>query len=220
MSQHKSLLPRYKQLRKAALPLNTRLVKTLPKDVLDEGGKNLGILKKNQLVLDTEDELAVLMDFCIYDVRRKGVNAVETFLNEKPPKPGSDERVLLEAMARARYSLFEVEETEPGVGVQVLDVLRDETLFLVDVGFSKSSRPRMVLATRIMAAEEITMTTGAALPFSALSVAERTRVLQQISTKLDGVAFRDLSPEKASELTTLIIRTCLQKGAAEKIRYE
>ena len=219
MTQHRLLLPRYKQLRQVALPLNTRLVETLPRNVLDEGGKKLGILKKNTLVLDSEDEIAVLMDYCIYDIRRQGLNAVERFLNETPPPEGSDERVLLEAMRQARFSLVEVEASEPGVGVQVRDVLRDESLFIVDVGFSSTARPRMVLAARIMAPAGITMTTGAALPFSTLSVAERARVLQEVTTILGGADFRDVSAEKASEVTTLIIRTCLQKGAAEKIRY-
>src|SRR5207244_4376895 len=107
--EHAALLARYQHLRRVALPLNNRLVETLPKNVLDEGGKKLGILKKNVLVLDTEDEISVLMDFCLYDVRRQGVNAIERYLAESPPPPDSDEMVLLQAMRQARYSLFEVE---------------------------------------------------------------------------------------------------------------
>src|SRR5919199_1754 len=95
------LLARYRHLRQVGLRLNNRLVEALPRDVLDEGGKKLGILRKNVLTLDSEDELSVLMDYCIYDVRRRGVNAVERYLAESPPPPDSDERVLLEAMRQA-----------------------------------------------------------------------------------------------------------------------
>src|SRR5438105_4903900 len=93
-----ALVPRYEHLRNVALRLNDRLVKTLSRRDLDEGGKKLGILRGNTLVLDTEDEIAVLMDYCIYDLRRKGSNAVERYLADSPPPAESDEMVLLQAM--------------------------------------------------------------------------------------------------------------------------
>src|SRR2546423_3109902 len=135
MTEHRQILPRYKQLREVGLSLNNRLMKQVSKSDLDEGGKKLGILKKKRLELDTQDEIAVLADFCIHDVRRKGSNAVERYLAESPPPEGSDEMALLQALRQAHFSLFAVEEMEPGVGVHVRDLFRDESLFLVDVGF-------------------------------------------------------------------------------------
>jgi hypothetical protein len=219
MSQYAALLPRYKHLRQVGTQLNTRLVKSLPKSVLDEGGRKLGLLKKNVLTLDTEDELAVLMDYCIHDIRRQGSNAVERFLAESPPPVGSDEMVILEAMRQARYSLFVVEAREPGVGVHVRDLLRDEPLFLVDVGFSSTGAPGFALAARITAPEGITQTTGAALPIGMLPPAGRAEVVQALVGKFKDADFRNLSPAQASELSAMIIRTCLQHGAAEHIAY-
>jgi hypothetical protein len=219
MSQHTELLARYKHLRQVGLRLNHRLVKTLSKSVLDEGGKKLGTLKKNVLVLDTEDEIVVLMDYCIHDVRRQGVNAVERYLAESPPAPDSEEMVLLQAMRQARYSLFAVEAAEPGVGVHVRDLLRDEPLFLVDVGFSRTATPGLVLAARVMAPEGISQTTGAALPFGVLPAANRAEFLGGLATTFKLPDLRHLSPEGAGELAAAVIRTCLQSGAAEHIQY-
>jgi SEC-C motif-containing protein len=219
MTPHADLLPRYKHLRQVALRLNNRLVESLPKSVLDEGGKKLGLLKKNVITLDTEDEIAVLMDYCIYDVRREGANAAERFLAKSPPAPDSDERVLLEAMRQARYSLFVVEGAERGVGVHVRDLLRDEVVFLMDVGFSSTAQLGMVLASRIMAPDGITMTTGAALPVGVLPPADRDRFLERLVKGFKQADFRNLSPEEASEIATLVIRSCLQQGAAERIQY-
>src|SRR5439155_8740576 len=112
MTRHAELLPRYKHLRRVGLELNNRLVKTVTRSILDEGGKKLGILKRDVLTLDTEDEIAVLMDYCIHDVRRRGVNAVERYLATAPAAPESDEMVLLQALRQARYSLFAVESAE------------------------------------------------------------------------------------------------------------
>ena len=192
MMRHAELLPRYKRLRKAALRLNNRLVKTLSRSVLDEGGKKLGILQGNVLTLDSEDEIAVLMDYCIYDVRRRGANAVERDLAKSPPTPESDEMTLLQAMRQAYYSLFAVEAVERGVGVHVKDLLRDESLFLVDVGFGSSAPLGMILAARVTVPEGIAMTTGAALPFGVLSAAEMPyscKVWQPCSQAWTSAAF-------------------------------
>lgn len=219
MTQHAELLARYKHLRQVGLELNNRLVETLPRSVLDEGGKKLGILKRNVLTLDTEDELSVLMDYCIYDVRRKGANAVEHYLTTSPPAGDSDEMVLLQAMRQARYTLVAVEAVEPGVGVHVRDLLRDESLFLVDIGFSRTASRGMVLAARVMAPEGTSITTGAPLLVGVLPPAERDKFLDALLGPFKGADFRNLSPGRASELVATIIRTCLRRGAAERIEY-
>src|SRR5665213_1368348 len=103
MTGHAALLPRYKRLRQSAVGLNSRLVKSLSQNVLNEGGKKLGILRRNVLTLDSADELAVLMDYCIFDVRRSGVNAVERFLAKSPPPQDSDEMAILLGMRQAYY---------------------------------------------------------------------------------------------------------------------
>lgn len=219
MTRHAELLARYKRLRRVGLELNNRLVETISRNILDEGGKKLGILKRNVLTLDTEDEIAVLMDYCLHDVRRHGANAVERYLAESAPTAEPDERLLLQALRQARYSLFVVESAEPGVGVHVRDLLRDEPLFLVDVGFSQTASVGMVLAARVMAPDGIGMTTGAALPVGVLSPAERDRFLDGLKTTFGGIDFGNLSPEQASGLAATIIRTCLRQGAAERIAY-
>jgi hypothetical protein len=220
MNEHRALLPRYQQLRQAGIALGNRLARTLPRDVLDEGGRKLGILKNNVLVLDTEDEIVVLMDYCIYDVRRQGKNAVERYLAESPPPVGSDERLLLEAMLQARYSLFVVESMEPGVGVHVRDLLRDESLFLMDVSFSTTAVPGAVLATRVFAPDGILRTTGAALPVGMIPARERDRFVQGLRAAFHNEDFRHMTPERASQVSATVIHACLEKGAAEHIRYD
>jgi hypothetical protein len=218
-TEHAELLARYKQLREVGLRLNNRLVETLSKSVLDEGGKKLGIVKKNVLVLDSEDEIAVLMDYCIHDVRRQGLNAVERYLAESPPPADSDEMVLLQALRQARYSLFVVEAPERSVGVHVRDLLRDEPLFLVDIGFSNTAPIGAVLAARIFAPEGVVRTTGAALPFGTLPAENRARLRDGLRKIFPDADFRNLLPEQASELSAKVIRMCLQQGAAEHISY-
>jgi hypothetical protein len=179
----------------------------------------LGILEGDVLLLDTEDELAALMDYCLHDVRRHGVNAIEGFLQSSPPPAESDEWVLLQALRASRFSLFAVESVEQGVGVHVRDLLRDETMFLLDTGFGRSASIGMVLAARVMAPEGIGMTTGAALPLGVMDPTKRARLLEDLEETFKGMDFRNLTPEEASDFAGTVIRSCLEQGAAAGIAY-
>src|SRR4051794_1670119 len=107
MSGHAHLVRTYLRLRKLAMALNHKLVESLGKDVVDEGARKLNMLQKEALVLGSEDELAVLMDYCIYNIDRGGRNAVERMLAQSPPSD-PEERAVLEAQSRAHYSIFQV----------------------------------------------------------------------------------------------------------------
>lgn len=217
MPRHAEMLARYQHLRRIGLDLNNRLVERLDRSDMDEGGKKLGILRRNVLTLDTEDAIAVLMDFCLHDVRRNGVTAIERYLTESPPPPDSDEWVLLQALRQARFSLFVVESAEPGVGVHVRDLLRDEPRFLVDVGLGRTAKVGMVLAARVMAPDGIGMTTGAALPIGVRPTIDRAQYVDDL--KVRGLDYGNLSPTESSELAATIIRSCLRHGAAEQVEY-
>jgi hypothetical protein len=219
MSEHQAYLPRYKHLRQVGTRLNTRLVKTLSRDEMDQGARELGLLHQGVMVFDSEDEMSVLMDYCLHDVRRGGRNAIERFLEATPPPPGSDERIILEALRDARYTLVAVERTEPGVGVHVDDLFFEEPLFLMDVGFSNTAVPGAVLATRLKCQEGQWQTTGAALPVGRLTKTQQKSLVEGFLAELPGGSYRTLSREQASNVARTLIGGLLKKGAAEHIAY-
>jgi hypothetical protein len=216
--EHLAYLPRYQQLRRVGLELNNRLMKLLPKDAFQQGGKQLGILKKKTLVFGSEDEMSVLMDFCLHDVRWDGLTTIERCLKESPPAD-SDELLLLQALSQAHFSLFGVERREAGVGVHVRDLMLDEPLFLMDVGFSKTAKEGMILATRVFAPEGIYRTTGAPLLFASATTRETMLALFQLQALLPEGDFRQFSAEGRSAFTARVIRTCLQSGSSQYMAY-
>jgi len=218
-TDHADRLAHYQQLRRVARPLNGRLVKALSKRDLDEGGRKLGLLRDGVLVFETEDEMSVLMDYCLHDIRRRGRTEVERFLAQSPPAEGSDERIVLEALRRSWFALVAVEEAEPGVGVRARDLLRDEPLFVTDVAFGGSCQPGQVLATRLTAPEGIVMTTGAPLPVGILWPAQRDALVEGLKARFPGADFRNLTPARAGELAATVIRGCLGHGAARHVSY-
>jgi hypothetical protein len=218
MTDHAALLPRYRHLREVARKLATTLTTRLSKDVVHEGAQALGMLQRGVLVFGSEAEMGVLMDYCIHDVRRHGRNAVEQYLAEEPFGPDSDETLLLRAHARAVYTMLLFETAEPGVGVQVRDVFHSQPRFIYDVNFSQTGEPGAVLASRIIDAGGITMTTGAALPFAQVPEHDWPELPQHLQPLKEAIDPSD--PDSVSQLTAEIIRLCLARGGGDHIQHE
>ena len=207
------IVTRYKHLRAVGRTLNQKLVQRLSKDVLHEGGRKLGLLKRDILVFGSEDETAILMDYCIYDVRRKGRNAFEQYLLDSAPAPESDEMVCLRAMQRAVYSLFIVESVIRGFGVAVRDVLSGRAIFVVDMGLGSTAQPGVVFASRLLFHEGFAMTGGAALPLGVLPEDQQQSLKMKLAEAAapDDSGYFDPAP---------LIRACLSRGCSSHIRYQ
>ena len=65
MNQETVDLDRYRHLRSLGRELNQLLVRQIPKATLLTCAKKLGLSRGDTLVLDSEDELSVLMDYCL-----------------------------------------------------------------------------------------------------------------------------------------------------------
>ena len=224
MIDRAGLLADYYRLREVSRSLHNRLIKQIPKLVLTSSAERLGLLSpgpgrhsKEVLLLEDEYEISVLMDYCLYHGRRDGRTVIDQALAEAQPAAGSDELLLLQAMQEARFSVFAVEESAPGIGVQVRDVLRDEPLFLVDIGFSQTADPGLVLAGNVISLPGLSMTTGAMLPVDRTILED---LLQQLPTRFATATigqFRQLSPNDQSELAACVICACLAGGAASYV---
>jgi len=207
------IVSRYKHLRAVGRRLNDKLVQRLSRDVLDEGGRKLGIFQGDVFVFNSEDETSVLMDYCLYDVRRQGRNAIEQYLIESPPDPESDEMVCLGAMQHAIYSLFIVESVVRGLGVTVRDLCSDETILVVDLAFGSTAEPGLVLASRLLFHDGFAMTGGAALPIGVPPEEEREAITQKLSQVLTSHKDGCLDPAP-------LIQACLERGCSSDIHYQ
>jgi hypothetical protein len=139
MTPHADLLPGYKRLRDVRLRLNDHLAGTIPRVTLTECGRKLGLFRDGTSVFDSEGDMSILMDYCLYFPGADGRNLVARYLDESPPPGDSDEMIALREMLSSYYSLFQIAEVERGVGVEVVDLLRHKTGFLVDVGFGNTA---------------------------------------------------------------------------------
>lgn len=212
-ADRKEILSRYKQSRQVSKNLNSKLVASLSRDVLFEGARKLGMLQGKTLIFDSEDQTSVLMDYCIYDVRRNGCNAVDQYLISSPPDSESEELNCLRSMQRAIYSLFVVESVERGLGVTVRDLRTNDINLVVDIGFGSCAQPGLVIASRLLFHDGFFATGGAALPIGIVPTGQRDHVTKRL---LAGVV-----PNKAGYTDpSPLIRACLKQDASSHVQYQ
>ncbi len=222
MPSEREMVARYQRYRSISMRLNMPLMQQLTKGVLDEGGRDLGILKKGMLVFNSEDESSVLADYCIYNVGRDGRNGVQTLLAKSPPAEGSEEALVLGAMAKAWYTLLSIEAVESGVGVRVHDILRATDHLLIDMGLSRSAKPGDLFATRVIPFDGFIITTGAGLPLGGDN-ARRDAFLariKKIAFDENITSFATMTPTQEKALARMAISTALASGASDQVRYE
>ena len=200
--------------------LNERLIKLLPKDALTCTGDRLGMLQCGVLMFETEDETSVLMDQCLHTYRWNGKTCFEHLLQKNPPDLTPDEVSVLEASRHARFSLYEVSSVKPGYGVTMEDLLRRDSFFLMDVGFSETGSIGSTLACRIIKpVPDFSMSTGAALPVFREAGG---RIIRDVKRHLPTTwrSFNDLTREESDQFSFLVIRALLASGSSEHIAYQ
>ena len=203
----------YQRYRTDGMTLNHKIMDaTLSEAAIQHGSRALGLEGRGrELILDSEDDLSVLMDYALYEYRVKGKNAVERYQEEIGGET-QIERELLAAMVALSTSLFEVESVSTSTCIMRLSDLANEgrTINLMDINFSQRVTPDWLLFIRPVTLENFSMTSGIALIFPRhlkeellkrwhRSQSRRRRSAQSVSARRYATFFR-LSKIKGIEV--------------------
>ncbi|MBN2594624.1 MAG: SEC-C domain-containing protein [Sedimentisphaerales bacterium] len=217
---HIQLVSSYKKIRKIIYDLqNGALLNYISEKTLDVCGKKLGVMQNKTLVLDDMDQIGVVIDYCLYDYREEGLNAIDRYIDDSHLEPDSEKYRVVKAMLESFYTLVQVENVLPGVGVRVNDVMGTKHFLLADLGLSKTAEKGLVVATRLLPFEDFVTTSGAALPVDMETLEEIFDYAYKHYGTEDGEYIEVDLPQRA-DLTAAIIRTCLKANASDYIEYE
>ena len=208
-----AILRDYQELRHKSVAVNTRLVQSLNREEIGAAASALGMLHGKRIELETEDEISVVMDYAIHNPFRGGRNAVHRLLESNPFPDGSTELRLLRAMQNSHFTTFDVTLPIPGLGVRGLDGPTKTPIVIVDIGFSTTAEPGMVLATRIFSpGDGWWMTTGSALPLN-------NRALERIIIEFQDYMRQHGVEPPEPQRQRIITRACVASGASRHISY-
>ena len=177
------ILTRYRRLRQISKELHQAVLDVVAPKVVLDWAKRLGLARARTVLLESEQEMILAEDLAIYLTRPGRPHPLNRYARAARLPPGSDEAIVLEAMRRARFSLWRVERRHETVGLVLRDLLRGEDLWLVDEALERSARPGLAMAARLLQPEAFVMTARIIVPLVPglmEQVFARTPVLQRV----------------------------------------
>jgi hypothetical protein len=211
----------YQKIRDLLPALHMKIIKQLSRDDMNTSGRHLGMLHKKTFVFNNQTEIAVLSDYQVYSYRPHGISMVERYLKAKRNSLYPFTVELLEAMCRARFSIYMTGEAQKGKGLAVTDAFRHESFFLADRSLSTSSEPDMLLVLRLITFDDFAIQTGAGILIEPALI-KRPDVVDALNKYLpepEGEKFY-FTPEQESKFARAILVACIRHGYTEHIRYE
>jgi hypothetical protein len=129
--------------------------------------RRLGLDEPRARVLGGMDaELELASDLAVYTAPAGRSRAIDRYARSASPS-GPDEARVLDAMCKARFTVFTAENRHPAAGLIVTDVVRDEEIWLVDDDLETWLDKGMLFAARLYTPEHFAMTTGVGVRINA-----------------------------------------------------
>lgn len=166
----KQQIIQYNELRAIGKELNSSLFRELSRSEIRIAARTLGLLKKNTLVLDSEEDMDRFADFAINDYYdRDGNNSVKRYLEKNVKEMSNTEEMILSSLLVAKASLYEIVEVRGDhATIRLTDLINEgNDIEIVDRGFSASpSICEYLIYTRVINVGGLRMTSGAPMIFN------------------------------------------------------
>src|SRR4051812_14304629 len=209
------VLARYRHLRAISTHHHTEAMNFFSRPALLEQARHLGLAAGGVLTAESFDELTLVVDLAIHTSRPGRSRAIDRYAGAARLRPGSDEAPVLEAMRRARFSVWRVERRHGAAGrLVVQDLLRQDEAWLVDEAMERSAPAGMAAAMRLCTPETFAMTSGVIVPVDREALEE---VFDEVLPRVRG------SPDQVANdrrFATAIYRTAVARGLMERIGFE
>jgi hypothetical protein len=155
------LVERYLHLRKISTYHQTVLARRTVENTAADIAVRIGLVRDAGMVpsMDLRD-LAPALDIALFSKEADGTSLADRYLKEVGGRLKRDHLAVVEAMADARFSVFQLIERHPVAGVVVLDLSTGEEVWLMDQGFEASVPSGYLLALRLIQPAEFHMSTG------------------------------------------------------------
>ena len=158
------ILTRYRRLRQVSKQHHQAVLDIIAPDVVLDWAKRLGLTQGRTVVLESEHEMTLAEDLAVYLPRPGRSHPLDRYARATRFVPDSDEAIVVEAMRRARFSLWRVERRHETAGLILRDLLRGGEIRLVDETMEKSAPLGVEMAARLLTLEGFAMTARIIVP--------------------------------------------------------
>lgn len=207
------VLTRYRRLREISKRHQTEAVRYVPHSALLDQARRIGLAVGKTLVAESMDELTLAFDLALYTAPPGRSRGIERYARSAAVPAGSDDDVVLQAMREARFSVWQVERRHEAVGLVVQDLMRENSLWLVDESLEQTAPEGMSVAMRVIMPEAFAMTCGVIVPVDAMLLDEVfEEVLGRIRGEADAIA-------NDRRFATTIYRMAVLEGLMDQVGF-
>jgi hypothetical protein len=213
MMEREDVLRRYRHLRAIGTYHHRAALKFLARPAIVEHARRLGLMVGQTLIANSEEAMTLVFDLAIYTAKDGRSRAIDRYAKVAQLRPDSDERLMLEAMRHAQFSIWRIARQHDTCGLVVSDVLRQSEAWLVDEGLELSGASGMCFAGRLCDADLFVITSGVVVPVD-------LPMLEDVLT--DVLACRHADPERIGDdprFAAAIYRAALDAGVMDDVVF-
>lgn len=140
------------------------LLKRVPYESKLHQARRLGFAQGRALVVDDVPNMNLVLDLAYHTAEPGRSRVIDRYAELAAFPTGSDETVVLDALRRAQFSLIRIESRHPYCGLIATDLIRENTIWLVDENLEVSIPDRWTVVTRLYKLGPISMMAGVFVP--------------------------------------------------------
>ncbi len=180
--QPRDHLPLFDRISQAMETLKMDASKLVAENEIEELVAALGMSVCDPQSPESQIQLTVFGDALLFHRYHHQRNLIDRLAARRPYPVGSDEAMVLDAMGRAFFSIFEIEARVPDVGLRITDRLRRDDHLLVDRAAARAAKPGAFFGSTLVPFEGFVVVPCGPVPLSA-TVAEVYAVMTDQTTR-------------------------------------
>ncbi len=152
----------------------------------------------------------LVFDLVIFTASERRSRAIDRYARKARVGAGGEEKLVLDAMVRDRFSIWRIERRHETAGIVVSDMLRGGELWLLEPALEEECE-FATIAARICRFDDFAMTCGLPLPLDSV-------MLEEVAS--DPLAFRHADPKQVADdprFAIAIYRAALDCGVLDMI---
>lgn len=173
-----ALLKAYRALQPVHEKLHERLIESLPHQAVLDAAEELDLVRRGQIDVKGDFEMELLVEYALYREQEDDTLVIDAIGPQLVREDSAAEQVL-RGMSEARFSIFQVKEVTPGVGVELWEYVRSEPVAFVLEETDEFLAPGEYFMGRLMEVAELRMLVGSIYPVPEQLAADLVMALRQ-----------------------------------------
>lgn len=208
----------YKHVCVALRNLYPKFMSELDREVADCCAKKLDILQGNSLLLNTEHEMRLFYDYCIYNYKLDGLNVIQRGVNSFSGNYTGEDLKFFKAAKNGYFAYLEIIKPANASGFVVYDRARNEEHLMLDNGLSilACSASKYAIVTNIIVLDDFIMTTGASTPVP-VDTESGLKVQRRFAQYLKLLETGKVTKQDTAQYITDMYKICLHEDITGQV---